>query len=230
MEHIIKLSDYLMNEYRRLDDIIRNGKYQQGLNAYDIDLNFKATFDEIRAFNAAVEKLITKTDHIINGDLILYKNQQHEYVNDEEENAPLFRDFYTHGLTLEEIAAELKKLSDGKTEERMHDGKFHYARLERIIYRNSIEYQVRSSDMKRETLVEVAFARGAKDDSWVNAIDIEDKRVEKIDYYNDDLTDPYKWISKACYHLNSDTKKKFGINYDLFETQSGKIRLNPKAK
>ena len=230
MKHIIELNDYLMDEYRRLDDYISSGKYMHGLNDYDIDLNYKATAEEIKAFNKGVESLIAKTSTIVNGELLLAKNAKHDFVNDEEDGAPLFRDFYTHALTLKEIAAELKKLSNGKTEKRVLDGKFHYARIECIIYRDSIEYQVRSREMKRETLVEVAFARGAKDNSWIDAIDVEDRRAEKNNTYNDELVDPYRWIKKACYHLNSDTKEKFGISYDLFETQSGKIRLNPKAK
>ena len=51
MKHIIELNDYLMDEYRRLDDYISSGKYMHGLNDYDIDLNYKATAEEINSQN-----------------------------------------------------------------------------------------------------------------------------------------------------------------------------------
>ena len=226
MEHIIELSDYLMDEYRRLDDIIRSGKYQQGLNDYDINLNLETTAEEIKAFNIAVEKLIAKTCSFINGDLLLAKNSRHDFVNDEEDGAPLLREFYTHGLTLLQMSEQIAQLKNGAIAIRKSDGKFHYIPLERILYRNDIEMIISSKNMKSNTLVEVVFEMPKGE--WASAEDIEERRTEK-NHYDDNLNNPYDWMRKACIRLNSEVRAKFKIDYDLFEKDNTRIRLNPKA-
>jgi hypothetical protein len=115
---------------------------------------------------------------------------------------------------------------NGKKEERKQDGKFHYIPLERILYRDTIEMPIRSRRMMRETLVEVVFKKEGK---WVDSDVIEERRIKKMGY-DTDFDDPYKWQRKACNSLNADARKRFDLDYDLFEKTENKIRLNPKAR
>ena len=227
MKQLIERGKFLLQEYRRLDDYIVNQRYAEGGNSFAVSENYKTAVRDLDAFNTAVKEFIDDTDSIANGKLLYQKNRQHEQINDAEEGAPLLRDFYTNGITLEQIMLIIEKQITGTTLKRKFDNKFHFIKPERILYRNSVEMTIHSHRMMRFTLLEVAF--DAKKDEWVTADEIEERRISKIGY-DESPKDPFYWISNTCKKLNDDTKKQFNINYKLFEMEEGKIRLNPKAR
>lgn len=228
MKHIIKLGTYLLAEFHRLDDYVLNQKYLEVGSNEDTKDKFKDMLKDLEVFNSEAAQFINDTNDTTDSKVLFLKNRQHEYVNDFEIDSPMLRDFYSYSITIEQVMERLKKLSFGHAEKRKHDSRFHYAQEERIIYRNETEMPIHSKGLKRETLVELAFKQAQLEDRWVTAEEIEDRRTEKTGY-DDNLENPYDWIRKACDKLNSKTKEKFGINFDLFEKDSTRIRLNPKA-
>ncbi len=228
MEHHFSFGKALLEEYHRLDDDVANRGWMTGDND-TANENLKWMIEDINNFITEAAQFINDTDEYVGGKILLLKNRQHDYVNDEEVGSELLRRFYSYGLTVEHIVPKLEEQLSGKKDVRSFDGKFHYALIDRVIYRNKTEMPIHSRGMKREALVELVFERASSDD-WITAEDIEERRTEKNEY-DENLLNPYTWESKVCDALNKETKEKFDINYDLFERdKSARIRLNPKAK
>lgn len=228
MEHVVKLGICLLAEYRRLDDYVLNQKYLEDDNDGSAKDKFKDLLKDLEVFDSEAARFIYNANQYVDGTVILLKSRQHEYVNDFEVDSPMLRDFYSYGIAIEQIMEQLDILTNGHTKKRKHDGRFHYAQDDRILYRDYTDMAISSKNFKRETLLELVFKHAKLKDRWVTAEEIESRRTEK-NGYDDDLKNPNEWIRKTCYSLNDKARATFGIDYDLFEMQSARIRLNPKA-
>lgn len=216
----IELGKDLLKDFYRLDSSVINQQLMQDKNTRD------TLIDEIDFFKRETEKYIDSVQEFVNSKKIIFENRQHEYVNDYEVGSPALRDFYSYGLSLEQIIKKLQALTNGAPKDRRkQDGKFHYIAEEKIIYRNCTEFRVRSQQFKSESICEVVFKRAPE---WVPAIDIGDKQEEKYNF-TDDISDPYEWIRPACNRINKAIRKEFEVEFDLLEKEECRVRLSPRA-
>lgn len=226
MEEVIKLGETLLDDYHRLDEALANQRFLEHDEEISIKQDLEILISKVKAFNIDADHFIDSLQENAKARVLLREKRRHEYANDYEIGSPLLHEFCSYGMTIEQIMNEFKKLAVGNTRARKReDGRFHYISPERILYRGNTEMKIVSREMKRESLVELAFEKAPE---WVTAEEIEERRTEKT-RYDDDLNNPYDWMRKACNTLNKETRTKFGIDYDLFEKTSARIRLNPKA-
>lgn len=218
----IETGKFLLKEFRRLDKEVTDQYLTQSKDTHDILIH------EIKFFGQKAEKFIDSSEAFVNSTEIHLVSSQHEYMNDYEVDSPALRDFYSYGITIEQIVKELEALAKGISKvERIYDNKFHYIVDEKIVYRSHCELRIHSKDFKREAICEVVFENAP---DWVPAVEIGDRQEEKCGYADDGIGgNPYKWIRPACNALNKKIRYQFEVEFDLFEKGENQVRLNPKA-
>lgn len=221
MGTIIEDSKLYLEKYYQLDKRIIGQYFLEHNDEKKIKEDFRILVTDIENFNKAASSFIETADH----EAVWLENQDHEYVNDFEIDSKLLRDFYSNGITIEQIAREYKNMTNGVRQERKQDSRFHYNPEERVLYRNETELTFQSQYSKKTVLTEIVFEKAPES---VPAIDIQERWEDKNEC-EDTSDDPYEWVRQACNELNRQTKKRFGIDYDLFLKESERIRLNPLA-
>lgn len=217
----IELGNNLLDEFHRLDKEVADwGLLQYGDNRAILT-------HDIEFFNDQSEKFIDRLQDDIDSRTIHLKSKQREYVNDYEIGSPKLNDFYSYGITIEQIVKKLKTLKDGSPKSQpKQDGKFHYIAKDKVLYRDNNELRIRSQFFKSESIFEVVFENAPE---WVPAIEIGDRQEEKSEQAGDIDNEPYRWIRPACTRLNKKIRCRFEIEFDLLEKGEQQVRLNPKA-
>ena len=217
----IELGNNLLDEFHRLDKEITDwGLLQYGDNRAIL-------IHDIEFFNGQSEKYIDRLQGSIDSKTIHFQSRQREYVNDYEIGSPELNDFYSYGITIEQIVKKLKTLKDGSPKSQLkQDGRFRYIAKDKVLYRDSNELHIRSQFFKSESIFEVVFENAPE---WVPAIEIGDRQEEKSGRAGDIDNEPYKWIRPACTRLNKKIRCRFEIEFDLLEKGEQQVRLNPKA-
>ena len=221
MGTVLEDSKFYLEKYYQLDKRIVSQYFLEHDDEKKIKDDLRTLVTDIENFNIATSEFIEAAGY----KAAWLDNQDHEYVNDFEIDSKLLRDFYSNGITVEQIAREYETMVNGVRRERKQDNRFHYISEERVLYRNETELTFQSQYSKKAALTEIVFEKAPES---VPAIDIQERWEDK-NKYEDTSDDPYEWVRQACNELNRQTKKQFGINYDLFLKESERIRLNPLA-
>ena len=237
----IKTGIQLQKLFQEIDSEIKEyGYLGANTNAIAEGQNINVLNDRIKHFKLRSEKYFDSLSDLINTQLILLNNQNHEWVNDEEVDNFWLRDFYTCGLTIDQVLQELDALQKGvKIKNGDRDCAFIYSPNTTTIYENTIgsnkKLKVTSRRKKSETLCKVVFKQRYK---FIPSVTIEDQRIKDLKKEHryvepdEEIKKPYQWTKDACDALNEHVKDKFGINYKLFETDpdTKSIRLSPMSK
>lgn len=221
METILEDSKFYLEKYHQLDKRITGQYFLRHDNEIAVKDALRVLVSDINAFIKASSEFIKTANYTT----AWLENRDHEYMNDIEVDSPLLREFYSNGITIEQIAREYEAMTNGVRQERKQDNRFHYNPEERVLYRNETELTFRSQYSKKTALTEIVFEKAPES---VPAIDIQERWEDKNEC-EDTSDDPYEWVRQACNELNRQTKKHFGIDYDLFLKESERIRLNSLA-